>query len=123
MPVAIARGIGSYDSAKGVSSFGGVTISADRMGVDLVLSAIAACVSKKVSSILGLERVEAVIEAYTDAEGLLEDEPPIRFLELTVLAPPGVEEDRVRDAARRCPALGLVLDRVRSIRVGRLDAG
>ncbi len=120
MPVVIARGQGSYDSIKNVSSFSGIQVSADRMGVDLVLSAMAACVAKKVSSLLGLERVEAVIEAYTDAEGLLEDEPPIRFLELTVLVPPGVEEDKVRDAARRCPVLGLALDKVRNIRVGRL---
>lgn len=122
MGVLLAEGIGGYDSLGGMARIGGVEVPGDEMGVSMVLSAIAACVSKKVATLLGLDRVEAVLRAYAGLSDLLAgEEPRIGYLILEVRVPAGMEEDRVREAAARCPALGMVLGLVREIRVSRLS--
>ncbi|MCE4601693.1 MAG: hypothetical protein F7B18_00755 [Desulfurococcales archaeon] len=121
--VMLTQGTGYYDSRRGIAGFNGVEIKGEDMGVSLALSVIAACVSKKVSTILGLGRVEAILEAHAGLEALLaEEEPRVEYLILRVLVPEGVGEDEARSAALKCPVLGMVLGLVREVRVERLSS-
>ncbi len=121
--VLLTQGTGYYDSRRGVAGFNGVEVKGEEMGVSLALSLIASCVSKKVSMILGISRVEAVLEAHAGVEALLaSEEPRVEYLILRIMVPEGVGEDEVRSAALKCPVLGMVLGLVREVRVERLSS-
>ncbi|MEB3774180.1 MAG: hypothetical protein GSR86_04555 [Desulfurococcales archaeon] len=114
----IAEGHGSYDPENDTSRIGDIEVPGDRMGVNILLSAFAACISKKVSTILGIGEgiVEVRIEAYTSIDTLSRGEEP--FMEkfvVHIVVPKGYEAGEVREAAKKCPGLRLIIDKVEDI--------
>jgi len=79
------------------------------VSLDLVLSAIASCVCKKVVTDTGCGWARAALKL------LVEEEMAGLVLELEV--PRGVSLDKARASALTCPALGMVLHLLRKIEV------
>ena len=118
----VAEGNGSFNPTSNTSRIGDIEIPGDKMGINLLLSAFAACISKKVSMILDIKTgmIDVKIEAYSSTDSLLRGgEPPIEKLTIHISVPQGYDVEDVREAAKKCPGLRLIIDKVDDIIVRR----
>jgi len=118
MPVImrLVEGSARIEGGKARVGGAGIELPKEDVNVELVLSAVAACIARRVSEAAGSSRVEVYVSAYGDLDKVLEGKEEIEYLEVVVK---GVCGDGGEEALRRgveaCPIYGLLKGYVRRL--------
>ncbi len=111
---------------EGKARLAGLELDPERINVEFILSAMAACAAKKVKEATGASVVEVAVKVYADVEKLLEGEEEIDHFRMEV-ALRGVEAKASSAVARKavfeCPIVKIVKDKIREVVVTLKEDG
>ena len=112
----VAHGWGRVDNGK--VHVPGLEIGIDLVDVNFVLSAFSACIAKKIATSLSLDWVKVDIISYVDIEDLIKYlDLKIKSLIVEVRLKKKLDQAKVIKAAKECPTISLIEDKIQEIRV------
>ncbi|MCE4599317.1 MAG: hypothetical protein F7C81_03870 [Desulfurococcales archaeon] len=114
--IEIAHGWGEVSGGK--ARLPNIEIDVDSVDVNFVLSAFSACIAKKISLMLELDWVKVDIRSYIDLEDLMKYlDLKIRRLIIEIYLKTRIDKNKVIEAAKECPTIALIEDKVKEFRV------